>query len=109
MKNLKVGDSVKAGKTIVGRIGNTGSCSRGDHLHLTLGKTHRSAVRGYTKDPEAYIAKQLKKNAETPSKATESPVTVEDCEPVATTPEKEQSIPARILEAVRVILLWLKK
>ena len=105
MKNLKVGDKIKTGQP-VGRIGNTGTCSRGSHLHATLGKTRTAYSYGKTYDLFKYINKQLKKQR---SEATESPVTEVDCEPEPTSPEKEQSIPARILEAVRVILLWLKK
>lgn len=38
MKNLKVGDKLKLGQP-VGRQGNTGTCSRGDHVHVTIHKT----------------------------------------------------------------------
>lgn len=37
MKNLKVGDKVTQGQP-VGRVGNSGSCSRGAHLHITISK-----------------------------------------------------------------------
>ena len=128
MKNLKVGDKLVAGETYVGRVGNTGA-SRGAHLHLVLGKSHRSAVSGYTKDPVKYIDKQIRKQnerlqeqeeevTESPKtvsekpqeqeEATESPVTGVDCEPDVITPDKGETLPKRILEAVRTILLWLK-
>ena len=63
MKNLKVGDSVKSGQP-VGRQGNSGECSRGDHLHLVQGKARRSAVSGKTWDAYKYIEKQIKREAE---------------------------------------------
>jgi len=63
MKNLKVGDSVKSGQP-VGRQGNSGSCSRGSHLHLVQGKARRSAVSGKTWDAYKYIEKQIKREAE---------------------------------------------
>ena len=112
MKNLKVGDKLVAGETYVGRVGNTGSCSRGAHLHLVLGKSSRSAVSGYTKDPVKYIDKQIRKQNERlqgqEEEVTESPLTGVDCEPDVVTPDKGETLPKRILEAVRTILLWLK-
>lgn len=65
MKNLKVGESVKAGQP-VGRIGDSGYCSRGDHCHLVQGKTKRSAVSGKTWDAYKYIQKQIKKQSTLP-------------------------------------------
>lgn len=38
MKNLKVGDKLKINQP-VGRQGNSGDCSRGDHVHATIHKT----------------------------------------------------------------------
>ena len=56
MKNLKVGDEIKIGQP-VGRVGNSGTCSRGAHLHLTLAK--KSDPRyAKTYDIEKYINKQ---------------------------------------------------
>lgn len=125
MKNLKVGDEVIAGTTAVGRCGNTGSCSRGSHLHAVLGKSAKSAVSGKVYDIEKYIDKQIKKNktlssqqapkptveaqkpaeVQTPTLTTPN-VSVDDCEPTTT---DSQGIPAKIMEAIRTILLWLKK
>jgi murein DD-endopeptidase MepM/ murein hydrolase activator NlpD len=34
---LKVGDKVEAGKTVVGLVGTTGTASTGNHLHVTYG------------------------------------------------------------------------
>jgi len=38
MKNLKVGHKVKINQP-VGRQGNSGTCSKGDHVHVTIHKT----------------------------------------------------------------------
>jgi len=120
MKNLKVGDRVKIGQP-VGRVGDSGECSRGAHLHITASKTadmRFSKVFNLEKFIDQKIKKQERKADAIPPKqkrrkekveATESPQTDVDCEPDVTTPESAQSIPARILEAVRTILLWLKK
>jgi len=62
MKNLAIGDKVSSGQP-VGRQGDSGSCSRGDHLHLVQGKTRRSAVSGKTWDAYKYIEKQIKREA----------------------------------------------
>jgi len=72
MKNLEVGDKVKAGQP-VGRQGNSGSCSRGQHCHLVLGKSKRSAVWGKTWDAYKYIQKQIEKNEKAKSKLTKKP------------------------------------
>ena len=56
-KNLKVGDRVELGQP-VGRVGNTGSCSRGAHLHATLGRTVKAVTAGKVYDLAAFIDKQ---------------------------------------------------
>jgi murein DD-endopeptidase MepM/ murein hydrolase activator NlpD len=50
MKSVKVGTKLKAGVSAVGRVGNTGSASRGAHLHITLGKTQTSPFYGTVRD-----------------------------------------------------------
>lgn len=60
MKNLKVGDKVKTGQP-VGRVGNTGTCSRGSHLHATLSKTRNGYSYGKVYDLFKYINKQIAK------------------------------------------------
>ena len=50
----KVGARVREGQG-VGRQGNTGSASRGSHLHLTVGPTARHIFIGATVDPEKFI------------------------------------------------------
>jgi len=113
MKNLKVGDKLVAGETYVGRVGNTGSCSRGAHLHLVLGKSSRSAVSGYTKDPVKYIDKQIRKQNERlqgqEEEVTESPQKPEPKAPDVTTPDKTKNLPKSVLEALRVITAWFSK
>lgn len=61
-KNLKEGDTVELGQW-VGRVGNTGSCSRGAHLHAVLGRSARSVTSGKVYDLAAFIDSQA-----TPSK-----------------------------------------
>ena len=55
---LKVGDRVKEGQTI-GKVGNTGSSSRGAHLHLTIGPKVTSVTFGVVFDPESFIDEQI--------------------------------------------------
>lgn len=59
MKNLKVGHKVKVGQP-VGRQGNSGSCSRGEHVHLTA---HKTPDPRYAKtfDPEKFIDQKIAK------------------------------------------------
>lgn len=59
MSRLKVGDRVKQGQP-VGRVGNSGTCSRGAHLHLTMSK--KSDPRwAKTFDPEKFIDQKIAK------------------------------------------------
>ncbi len=55
---LKVGDRVKEGQTI-GKVGNTGSASKGAHLHLTIGPRVTSVTFGVVFDPETFIDERL--------------------------------------------------
>ena len=67
MKNLSVGDRVKVGQP-VGRVGNSGSCSRGAHLHLSFSK--KTDPR-YAKvfDPEMFIDQKISKQSKAIAKA----------------------------------------
>lgn len=58
MKNLKVGDKVKIGQP-VGRQGNSGDCSKGDHVHVTV---HKTPDPRYAKtwDIEKFIDQKIK-------------------------------------------------
>ena len=59
MKNTKVGDSVVAGQPL-GLCGNTGSCSRGVHLHLTASKKPDPRY-AKTFDAEKFINQKIRK------------------------------------------------
>lgn len=50
----KVGEAISRGET-VGKIGTTGTCTSGNHLHLTLGPSKTSVYQGKTVDPYKYI------------------------------------------------------
>jgi murein DD-endopeptidase MepM/ murein hydrolase activator NlpD len=53
-----VGSTKKIGEPI-GRVGNTGSASRGAHLHLTVGPMVNSVFSGTVWDPEKFIDEQI--------------------------------------------------
>jgi len=113
MKNLAVGDKVGSGQP-VGRQGNSGSCSRGDHLHLVQGKSRRSAVSGKTWDAYKYIEKQMKRESNErlqgqKEEVTQSPQKPEPKAPDVTTPDKTKNLPKSVLEALRVITAWFSK
>ena len=55
MKSVRVGAKLVAGESAVGRVGNSGSASRGAHLHLTLGKTQTSPFYGAVEDFAAWV------------------------------------------------------
>jgi murein DD-endopeptidase MepM/ murein hydrolase activator NlpD len=55
---LKVGDRVKK-SDIIGLVGNTGSASRGAHLHLTIGPKVTSVTFGVVFDPESFIDNEI--------------------------------------------------
>jgi murein DD-endopeptidase MepM/ murein hydrolase activator NlpD len=58
MKNLKVGDKLKFQQP-VGRQGNSGTCSKGDHVHATI---HQTPDPRYAKtfDIEIFIDEKIK-------------------------------------------------
>lgn len=51
----KVGTKIEEGNNRFALVGNTGSCSRGAHLHLTYGDTPRHIFSGKTFDPEKLL------------------------------------------------------
>ena len=59
MSQLKVGDRVTQGQP-VGRVGNSGTCSRGAHLHLTFAKKTNPAW-AKTFDPEKFLDQKIAK------------------------------------------------
>ena len=56
----KVGTKIWEGNKWFAAVGNTGSCSRGAHLHLTYGDTPRHIFNGRTFDPEALLERYAK-------------------------------------------------
>lgn len=59
MVKLKPGDKLKMGDP-AGRVGNTGRCSRGAHLHITLGTTISSPFRGRVYNIAKFIDKNIR-------------------------------------------------
>lgn len=66
MKSLKVGDSVDTGQP-VGRVGTSGTCSTGPHLHLTFAK-EKDPRYAKTFDPEKFIDQKIKAQENEPEK-----------------------------------------
>jgi len=54
----KVGSVLKSG-TIIGFVGNTGTASSGDHLHLTLGDSPLSVIQGEVYSAYDFIADKI--------------------------------------------------
>ncbi|MDB4943272.1 MAG: D-alanyl-D-alanine carboxypeptidase [Labilithrix sp.] len=52
--SLTAGTKVAMGQTL-GKVGTTGSCTTGNHLHLVMGPTLNSYAYGTTVDPYKYI------------------------------------------------------
>lgn len=55
---LTKGQKIEMGD-IIGKVGNTGSASRGNHLHLTIGSKVKAVFYGAVFDPEAFIDNQI--------------------------------------------------
>lgn len=72
MKNLKVGDKVNAGQPI-GRIGDSGECSRGSHLHLTASKKPDPRY-AKTFDPVRFIDQKIARDEKLAQKAIEEAI-----------------------------------
>jgi len=109
MKNLKVGHRVEAGQP-VGRVGTSGRCSTGPHLHLTFSKKTDPRY-AKTFDPEKFIDQKIKKQEkeEAKKKATESTQKPEQKAPEVTIPDKAKNLPRGVLEALKVITSWFSK
>jgi len=75
---LKLGTVVEAGKTVVGLVGNTGSASRGAHLHFTCGSDINSPFQGWVQDPIACAERQIAKE-----KPAAAPAPVVEAAPAA--------------------------
>jgi len=71
---LNIGDKVVAGETVVGLVGNTGSASRGAHLHMTCGgKEAESVFSGWVQDPVAALKRLAARTATKAAPAAEAP------------------------------------
>jgi murein DD-endopeptidase MepM/ murein hydrolase activator NlpD len=69
---LAVGTPVKAGVTVIGKVGNTGTASRGAHLHFTCSADIDGYFQGKVVDPIAGLEKRIagEKAAHAAPKAT---------------------------------------
>lgn len=94
---LKLGDKVVAGETVVGKVGNTGSASRGAHLHFTCGPDDLSVFQGKVVDPIEVLDREIAK-ASKGATVAKDPVAAEapkaaapKTEPVAKAKEEPKS------------------
>jgi murein DD-endopeptidase MepM/ murein hydrolase activator NlpD len=56
----KIGTKIEEGNRWFAAVGNTGSASKGSHLHLTYGDTPEHIFYGRTFDPEALLERYAK-------------------------------------------------
>lgn len=80
---LALGATVEAGKTVVGLVGNTGSASRGAHLHFTCGSDINSPFQGWVQDPIACVDRMLAKEKPVAAKPVEVVAPVAEEAPAA--------------------------
>lgn len=87
---LNIGDKVVAGETVIGLVGNTGSASRGAHLHFTCGLTMDSVFNGKVVDPIVVLEREIAKTApkaapkaEAAAPTEKAPVAAPAAKPVA--------------------------
>lgn len=99
---LKLGASVEVGKTIVGLVGNTGSASRGAHLHFTCGSDIDSPFQGWVQDPIACLERMIAKEKpvaapveKTAPVAEEAPAAEVAADAAVTDPAPSVSAPAK--------------
>jgi murein DD-endopeptidase MepM/ murein hydrolase activator NlpD len=76
---IAVGKEVKAGVTVIGKVGNTGTASRGAHLHFTCSAEPEGYSHGKVVDPIAGLAKRIASEAPkaAPAAPVEAPVAAE--------------------------------
>lgn len=87
---LNIGDKVVAGETVIGKVGNTGSASRGAHLHFTCGgKEETSVFYGWVQDPIAALKRLAARTA--PAKAAAPAAEAPAAEPVAKKAEAKKA------------------
>jgi murein DD-endopeptidase MepM/ murein hydrolase activator NlpD len=76
---LPIGTKVVAGVTVLGHVGNTGSASRGAHLHFTCSAEPDGYSHGKVVDPIAGLEKRIaaERPAAAPKAAEKAPVAAE--------------------------------
>lgn len=92
---IAVGKEVKAGVTVIGKVGNTGTASRGAHLHFTCSAEPEGYSHGKVVDPIAGLAKRIASETPkaAPKAADEAPVAAETA-PVAPKKPAAKKAPA---------------
>jgi murein DD-endopeptidase MepM/ murein hydrolase activator NlpD len=103
MSRLKVGHRVEVGQP-VGRQGNSGTCSRGHHVHLTA---HKTPDPRYAKvfNAEKFIDQKIK--AYEKFEATQASQKAEQPKPKVSTPEKVENRSKGLWSLIGAI--WAKK
>lgn len=103
MSQLKVGDKIKIGQP-VGRQGNTGDCSKGDHVHVTI---HKTPDPRYAKtfDIEKFIDQKI--DAFVKNKVVKAPQKPKQEKPKVSTPEKVENRSKGLWSLVGA--MWAKK
>lgn len=104
MSKLKVGDKVKKGQP-VGRIGTSGTCSTGPHLHLTFSKETDPRF-AKTFDPEKFIDQKIAAQKKAAKKKPEKPAKTK---PEVKLPDATKKPPRAVMEALKVVLAWFTK
>jgi murein DD-endopeptidase MepM/ murein hydrolase activator NlpD len=95
---LAIGSEVKVGETIIGLVGNTGSASRGAHLHFTCGSDIDSPFQGWVQDPIACLERQIAKEKPaaaapaTPAPAAEAAPVAEEAPVAAPAPAAKPAV-----------------
>lgn len=84
----RIGAVVEGGVTALGVVGNTGSASRGAHLHMTCGTTETAVMSGKVVDPIAVLEREIAKQAPAPKAAP-----VVESAPEAVEPEVTEAKP----------------
>lgn len=93
---IAVGKEVKAGVTVIGKVGNTGTASRGAHLHFTCSAEPEGYSHGKVVDPIAGLAKRIAGETPkaAPKAAEEAPVATETAPVAPKKPAAKKAAPA---------------
>jgi hypothetical protein len=102
MKSLKVGDKVTHGQWI-GRVGDSGSASRGSHLHMTMSKKPDPRF-AKTFDPEKFLDQKEAHAIRQAKKAKE--VTPEPAPAPEVAPEPQKPKPILHTLGIRMGRFW---